>query len=234
MGRVLKFIPKQGQLHLHIQHNQPKMKKPENMESWNHRDWKRPWKSFIPTIDPTSYRLQCETQCFVSPVGVLQLFIGTQLCFALEIHGDVSSSTALLLQGNKSVQGLNCKREFEWEGTSILLNSTQGALGRTSSGRSARGKIFPFILKRGEKKKTQNWELLQISRSWTKGQFLLLLCSDRNTSHLSDFRDPAWLLGELLRGTATCLALLPPRAEPAESLPKCLRNKQQRRFSLHP
>jgi len=132
---------------------------------------------------PTDYNRRLSGLCLWSPTVVLQFFIGTQHCFALEIHREVSSSAALLLQGNKRVQGLNWKREFEWEGTSTLLNSTQGALGRTSSGKSARGKhLLLFWREERRKKNTQNGELFQISRSWTKGQFLLLLRSDRNTS----------------------------------------------------
>lgn len=62
---------------------------------------------------PTDYNRRLSGLCLWSPTVVLQFFIGTQHCFALEIHREVSSSTALLLQGNKRVQGLNCKREFE-------------------------------------------------------------------------------------------------------------------------
>lgn len=107
---------------------------------------------------PTDYNRRLSGLCLWSPTVVLQFFIGTQHCFALEIHREVSSSTALLLQGNKRVQGLNCKREFEWEGTSTLLNSTQGALGRTSSGKSARGKHLLLFWREERRKKKHKTE----------------------------------------------------------------------------
>lgn len=106
------------------------------------RGWRK-WK--------TSYRLRHGTRSFVSvdPDCTSAVICGDTALLCHLNRGDASSSTALLLRGNKRVQEPSCKKEFEWERRSSLLNSTRGVLGRMSYGKSARGKHLPLLEGRG-------------------------------------------------------------------------------------
>lgn len=141
-------------------------------------------------------------------------------------RGDASSSTALLLRGNKRVQEPNCKKEFEWERRSSLLNSTQGVLGRMSYGKSARGKHLPLLEGRGEGGERV---LADSSLCLSRG----LRPQDSSSSHwaqteiracclTSEVLSPALLLAKIFQSPVNLLSSAPcEELSQHRSLPKC-------------